>query len=133
MPLFGNNNYLQSIEVALVLRKGQARLRFGKRGGQQPHNFIETPQVGGAERQKQLDDSAVNLAQKPLGITLQWVAQASKTGDWVLDAFAGTGTTTFAALSQGRNACAVEENRVMTVTLEEKRIKPFFPGARSWP
>jgi DNA modification methylase len=133
MPLFGNNNYLQSIEVALVLRKGQARFRFGKRGGQQPHNYFESPQVGGAERQKQPDDSAVNLAQKPLALTLLWVTQACKPGDWVLDAFAGTGTTTFAALSQGRNACAVEADRMMMVLLEEKRIKPFFPRARPWP
>lgn len=133
MPLFGNNNYLQSLEMALVLRKGAARFRFGKRGGQQPHNFIESPQVGGAERQKQPDDSATNLAQKPLALTWLWIAQASKPGDWVLDAFAGSGTTTFAALSLGRNACAVEPDRVMVALLEEKRIKPFYPGARPWP
>jgi DNA modification methylase len=51
----------------------------------------------------------------------------------VLDAFAGTGTTTFAALSLGRNACAVEADRTMVVLLEEKRVKPFYPGARPWP
>jgi hypothetical protein len=60
MPLFGNNNYLQSVEFALVLRKGQARFRFGKRGGHQPHNFVESPQVGGEERQKQPDDRGLN-------------------------------------------------------------------------
>jgi DNA modification methylase len=133
MPLFGNNNYLQSIEVALVLRKGAACFRFGKRGGQQPHNFVETPQVGGAERQKQVDGSAANLAQKPLALNRLWVAQASKPGDWVLDAFAGTGTATCAALGQGRNACAVEGDRVMAVFLEEKSVKPFYPEARPWP
>lgn len=115
---------------ALVLRTGAARFRFGKRGGQQPHNFLEAPQVAGNERQKLPDDSATNLAQKPLALTLLWIAQVSKSGDWVLDAFAGTGTASFAALSLGRNACAVEADGMMVTWLEQKRTKPFYPGAR---
>lgn len=106
LPMFGNNNFLQSVELALVLAKGTPQFRFKKRG--QPHNRFESPQVGGAERMKRHDGSAANLAQKPLALLGLWIGWASKPGDWVLDAFAGTGGTTVAALQLGRNACAVE-------------------------
>lgn len=129
MPLFGNNNYLQSIEMALVLVKGNPRFRFGKRGGKQPPNFMESPQVGGLERVKVADGSTLNIAQKPLGLCRLWIDQASKRGDWILDAFAGTGTASIAALRQGRNACAVELDAALVKSLEA-RILRECPVAR---
>jgi DNA modification methylase len=108
--MFGNNNFLQCIEMALVLAKGNPRFRFGRKGGRQPRNLFESPQVAGAERVKNHDGSAANLAQKPLGLTELWIRWASKPGDWVLDAFAGTGTATVKALQLGRHGCAVERD-----------------------
>jgi len=69
LPMFGNNNFLQSIEMALVLAKGNPRFRFGRKGGRQPTNHFESPQVAGLERVKNYDGSAACLAQKPLGLT----------------------------------------------------------------
>jgi len=120
LPMFGNNNFLQSIEMALVLAKGKPRFRFSKKGGQQPRNHFESPQVAGAERVKYFDGSAANLAQKPLGLTSLWIRWASKPGDWVLDAFAGTGTVTVAALQLGRHVCAVEQDLSLTHQIEAR-------------
>ncbi len=133
MPLFGNNNFLQSIELALVMTKGEPRFRFARRGGRQPHNYIESSQVGGNERVKDVDGSAVNLAQKPLGLLSLWVQWTTKSGDWVLDAFAGTGSATIAALQAGRDVIAVEVDPASASYLEHRRIPRECPGARKLP
>ncbi|MBA7702025.1 hypothetical protein ES703_110776 [subsurface metagenome] len=123
MPMFGNNNFLQSIELALVLSKGSPRFRFGKKGGQQPKNFFESPQVAGFERVKNHDGSAANLAQKSLALTSLWIRWTSKPGDWVLDAFAGTGTATVAALQLNRNSCALEKDLSLTHQIQARVIR----------
>lgn len=123
LPMFGNNNFLQSIEMALVLAKGNPKFRFSKKGGQQPRNLFESPQVAGAERVKNHDGSAANLAQKPLGLTDLWIRWASKPGDWILDAFAGTGTATVKALQLGRHACAVEQDLSLTHQIQARLIR----------
>lgn len=128
LPMFGNNNFLQSIELALVLAKGTPEFRFKQKG--QPHNRFESPQVSGAERVKKYDGSAANLAQKPLALLSLWVRWGSKPGDWVLDAFAGTGATTVAALQLGRNACAVELDPRL-VPYIERRVQEECRGALS--
>lgn len=123
LPMFGNNNFLQCIEMALVLAKGNPRFRFSKKGGQQPRNLFESPQVAGAERVKNHDGSAANLAQKSLGLTGLWIRWASRPGDWVLDAFAGTGTATVAALQLGCHACAVEKDLSLTHQIQARLIR----------
>ena len=130
LPMFGNNNFLQCIEMALVLAKGNPRFRFGKRGGQQPMNFFESPQVAGYERVRNHDGSAASLAQKSLGLTSLWIQWASKPGDWVLDAFAGTGTATVAALQLGRNACAVEIDLSLTHQIQARLIRECIGAPR---
>jgi len=123
LPMFGNNNFLQAAEIALILAKGNPRFRFGKKGGHQPHNFFESPQVAGIERIKNHDGTATNLAQKSLALTSLWIRWASKSRDWVLDAFAGTGTATVAALQLGRHACAVERDLSLTHQIQARIIR----------
>lgn len=118
LPMFGNNNFLQCIEMALVLAKGSPKFRFQKK--QQPHNRFQSPQVGGDERVKRHDGTAMNLAQKPLALLSLWVRWASRPGDWVLDGFAGTGSTTVASLQLGRNACAVELDPTLVPYIERR-------------
>lgn len=48
--------------------------------------------------------------QKPLGILRRIIAASSKPGDWVLDFFAGSGTTGAAAAELGRKFVLVDEN-----------------------
>lgn len=48
--------------------------------------------------------------QKPLGILRRIVLASSQPGDWVLDFFAGSGTTGAAALELGRNFILVDNN-----------------------
>ena len=128
MPMFGNNNFLASVELALVLAKGNPRLTFA--GAGQPHNFFDSPQVGGVELVKNYDGGAANLAQKPVSLVSLWVEWGSRPGDWVMDAFAGTGTTAVAALKRGRNACAVELGPALARQIEA-RILQECPGAQN--
>ena len=129
LPMFGNNSFLASFEMALVLVKGDPRFRFAKR--RQPHDHYESSQVAGSERVKKHDGAAVNLAQKPLALTQAWVDWTTKRGDWVLDAFSGTGTATVAALNQGRNACVLESDRAAIHQIEA-RLMTECPAARIW-
>jgi site-specific DNA-methyltransferase (adenine-specific) len=48
--------------------------------------------------------------QKPLGILRRMIAASSAPGDWVLDFFAGSGTTGAAALELGRKFLLVDQN-----------------------
>ncbi|MEY4313377.1 MAG: hypothetical protein RLZZ319_886 [Actinomycetota bacterium] len=48
--------------------------------------------------------------QKPVGILRPIIAASSRPGDWVLDPFAGSGTTGAASLELGRNAVLVDQN-----------------------
>lgn len=50
------------------------------------------------------------VTQKPLGILRRIIAASSKEGDWVLDFFAGSGTTGAAASSLGRKFVLVDSN-----------------------
>jgi site-specific DNA-methyltransferase (adenine-specific) len=50
------------------------------------------------------------LTQKPLGILRRMVAASSARGDWVLDFFAGSGTTGAAARELGRRFFLVDQN-----------------------
>lgn len=50
------------------------------------------------------------VTQKPLGILRRIIAASSKEGDWVLDFFAGSGTTGAAAASLGRKFVLVDSN-----------------------
>ncbi|RZU61023.1 DNA-methyltransferase [Zhihengliuella halotolerans] len=49
--------------------------------------------------------------QKPLGVLRRIIAASSRPGDWVLDFFAGSGTTGAAALELGRRFVCVDANR----------------------
>lgn len=48
--------------------------------------------------------------QKPLGILRRIITASSRPGDWVLDFFAGSGTTGAAAAELGRNFVLVDQN-----------------------
>jgi len=48
--------------------------------------------------------------QKPLGLLKRMIAASSRPGDWVLDFFAGSGTTGAAAAALGRKFVCVDQN-----------------------
>lgn len=64
--------------------------------------------------------------QKPLGILRRMVAASTRAGDWVLDFFAGSGTTGAAAKELGRRYVLVDENpqaiEVMRERLPEAKV-----------
>ena len=59
----------------------------------------------------------LNIAQKPVLLMKYLVKHFSQSGSNVLDLCSGTGSTTIAALSLGRNAFSVETDREMRETL----------------
>jgi DNA modification methylase len=112
-----NGTLLPSLEPCLIFRKGKGQLKANKVGHP---NYKELPIVSGGER---LRDSS-NIAAKPLAILSDIIEWCSDPGDWVLDVFAGTGSTTKAALMKRRNAFIVESDKrqmtLLTLHLEEQ-------------
>lgn len=60
------------------------------------------------------------VTQKPLGILRRIIAASSKEGDWVLDFFAGSGTTGAAASSLGRKFVLVDSNPEATEVMKKR-------------
>lgn len=67
-----------------------------------------------------LDDSIVNPYQKPLKLMDWFIRHFSHPGDWILDLCAGTGSTTVAGLSLGRNCMAVEKSKKQAERIETR-------------
>jgi site-specific DNA-methyltransferase (adenine-specific) len=63
--------------------------------------------------------------QKPLGVLRRIVAASSRTGDTVLDFFAGSGTTGAACLEMGRDFILVDNNREAFEVMKQR-----FAGAK---
>ncbi|MFD1721259.1 DNA-methyltransferase [Amnibacterium endophyticum] len=58
--------------------------------------------------------------QKPLGVLRRIVAASSRPGDWVLDLFAGSGTTGAAARGLGRRFVLVDDNPQAVEVMRER-------------
>lgn len=58
--------------------------------------------------------------QKPLGILRRIIAASSKPNDWILDFFAGSGTTGVAAAELGRNFIMVDQNEEAIQVMKER-------------
>jgi site-specific DNA-methyltransferase (adenine-specific) len=58
--------------------------------------------------------------QKPLGVLRRIVQASSREGDWVLDAFAGSGTTAAAARALGRRSISIDESTDAVAVIERR-------------
>ncbi len=58
--------------------------------------------------------------QKPLGVLRRIVQASSREGDWVLDAFAGSGTTAAAARALGRRSISIDESPDAVAVIERR-------------
>jgi adenine-specific DNA-methyltransferase len=65
---------------------------------------------------------------KPERLLARVLAMTTEPGDWVLDPFAGSGTTAAAALKMGRRFVAIEEGE-HALTLAEPRLARVVAGA----
>ena len=61
--------------------------------------------------------------QKPLGVLERIIKVHTNPGDWVLDFFAGSGTTGVAAIKHGRNAILIDNNRVAVEIMIKRMIE----------
>jgi site-specific DNA-methyltransferase (adenine-specific) len=68
--------------------------------------------------------------QKPEGILRRIIQASSAPGDWVLDFFAGSGTTGAVAAALGRRFVLVDENEAAIATMRTRlAAETFFTGA----
>lgn len=67
--------------------------------------------------------------QKPLGILRRIVAASSRPGDWVLDFFAGSGTTGAAAAELGRRFVCVDSNPEAVAVMRRRFADAGVPAA----
>lgn len=68
--------------------------------------------------------------QKPVGILRRIIAASSRPGDWVLDAFAGSGTTGAAARELGRHVVLIDQSDDAVAVMESRL---GVTGSRSVP
>lgn len=61
--------------------------------------------------------------QKPVGILRRMLQASSRPGDWVLDPFAGSGTTGAAAAELGRRFVVVDENEAAIAVMRDRLAK----------
>ena len=62
----------------------------------------------------------INPYQKPQLLMMDLIDLLSMTGEWVMDLFAGTGTTTVSALKRGRNVVAMECDPLQVRFIEQR-------------
>ena len=111
-----NGTLLPSLEPCLIFRKGKGQLRVNKTGHAN-YKYLPGPEPAAILREtsmvtdKQRLEDTENIAAKPIAILSDFIEWSSQPGDWVLDAFAGTGSTSRAALMKRRNAFAVESDK----------------------
>jgi len=67
------------------------------------------------------------LQQSPLALLLRIVLASTNVGDWVLDPFAGTGTTGVVAEQLGRH-CVLIENASRNVQMIRRRLEVQRPA-----
>jgi site-specific DNA-methyltransferase (adenine-specific) len=68
--------------------------------------------------------------QKPLGILRRIIAASSRPNDWVLDFFAGSGTTGVAASELGRNFVMVDQNEEAIQVMEQRFQNQLLTNVR---
>ena len=80
--------------------------------------------------QSNFNDKRIHPTQKPLDLYKYIIETASKTGDAVLDPFAGSGTTGHAALLTGRNFTLIEQDENY-FNLIKKRLEPIWRDGKT--
>ena len=97
------NRDVSSVETIAYATKGNKRT-YNWLGQNKAHNFIETPICMGNER-------TTHPTQKPLEVIKWLLEKYTNPGDFVLDPFAGSGTTGIACKEMGRNFILIEKEQ----------------------
>src|SRR3990167_1101576 len=113
-----NQTPINAIEPLIIFRKGQPHLQLN---GKTVPNYAVQPIVTAKMR-----PTTTNVTTKPLTILFDIIQWSTSPGDWVLDAFAGSGSGSEAALRKCRNAYAVEADPMQEALLPHK-AKEWLP------
>ncbi|PIS43445.1 hypothetical protein COT23_01170 [Candidatus Kaiserbacteria bacterium CG08_land_8_20_14_0_20_50_21] len=119
-PQIRKNGFLSSSEAILWATKGfdnkKISYTFNFLSQKEMHNFIETPICMGRERTK-------HPTQKPKKVISHLIKIFTEEGDWILDCFAGSGTTAEAANELGRNTISIENDLYFYKILSDRMMK----------
>jgi len=91
-------------EDAMTIRYGKTWVEWKEDVGY-PKSVIECLKIGGGSKEYE-----GHPTQKPLRLMELIIKVSTEQGDWILDPFAGSGTTLVAAEELGRNCLAIEIN-----------------------
>lgn len=126
-PKYRKRGYVSSTEAILFMTKGNHVFNFKNQN--EMHNFFESSICMGKERildknklNKKGNPTTAHSTQKPLKLIKHLIEVSSNINDWVLDPFAGVGTTNKACQLLNRNCIGVEINKIY-VKLAKKRLK----------
>lgn len=108
------NTDVSSVEVIAYATKGDTRT-YNWLGQNKAHNFIETSICMGKER-------TTHPTQKPIEVIKWLIEKYTNPGDFILDPFAGSGSTGIACKDMGRNFILIENERKF-IELIDMRFK----------
>lgn len=118
-------------EYILIFRKGSARRTFPPKDSaryeaayfwEERNTWFSDlwTDVRGIDQELVGDESRERTGAYPLEIPYRLLSMFSIYGDTVLDPFAGTGTTTLAAMMTGRNSISIEIDRDLENTIRQR-------------
>lgn len=116
-PQIRKTGFLSSCEAILWATNGfdnnkiSYTFNFSKQN--EMHNFIESPICMGKER-------TPHPTQKPKKVLEHLIKIFTNEGDWILDCFAGSGTTADAAHGLGRNTINIEADKNYFVLMRDR-------------
>ena len=107
-----NRWYMKNHEYILFCRKGRAKA-INNKGCKTVHQFNNI--IGEKSHE----------TEKPVDLLKMYIENSSNENDWILDPFAGSGSTAAAALSLNRRVYTIELDDKYVSNIKE-RIKSFF-------
>ena len=118
-PSFRETTYLHTLEFCIYSKKGKPTFNF-KDQTDRMHNFYESGLVSGEERIRDEQGEKIHSAQKPVDLISQFLDDSLISKGRVLDAFAGTGSTSIAAYNNNYDWESVEINEEYCKEIEKR-------------
>lgn len=126
-----SDNYTFNLDPVRVPQKYPGKKHYkgpykgkysGNKKGKNPTNIWEIPNVKASHVEK-----TIHPCQFPIILIDRLVKSMTNENDWVLDPFAGVGTTIISSIRNGRNSVGIEKYKKY-INIGENRIKDLLSG-----
>lgn len=108
--------------IAITSQRQQSDDARADQRGRVPGTVWSIPRVPGNSRSRRILGESVGLgrSQHPVPLVERIVKAYTKPGDWIMDPFAGTGTTLWVCKYLGRNCTGIEINPAFAKQIQDR-------------